>query len=385
MSDTCRPTKCIIDLDAYNHNLDVIEDHVGGAKVVPVIKADAYGHSLRLVVPELIARATERVAVALIEEAVRVRAAGFAGHIHVLGPTAAGQEHLYRDQDVEHTVVSVAALDQLVRAVGGQRCQVHLKLDTGMGRLGVIFDQAETLIAAAVRHRSVEVVGVFSHFANADSGDLADARQQLERFHQAVEVFEKLGEPRPLRHMANSGGVAQLPESHLDLVRPGILTYGVYPSPETERTIDVRPVLSWHTKTSAEKVVPAGWPVGYGSTWRATAPTYVATLPVGYADGYLRHLSNRSDVLIGGKRRAVIGRVSMDQTVVEIGPADPNRPSAGSAATDVVLLGRDGEQHIDAEELAGQAGTIAYEVLTSISVRVPRVPLGGTPQITIEP
>ncbi len=385
MSDPSRPTKCIIDLDAYNHNLDVIEDHVGGAKVVPVIKADAYGHSLQLVVPELIARATERVAVAFIEEAVRVRAAGFAGHIHVLGPTAAGQEHLYGHHEVEHTVVSVAALNQLVRDVGEQRCLVHLKLDTGMGRLGVMFDQAETLIAAAVRHRSVEIVGVFSHFANADSRDLADARQQLERFHQAVAVFEKLGEPTPLRHMANSGGVAQLPESHLDLVRPGILTYGVYPSPETERTINVWPVLSWHTKTSAEKVVPAGWPVGYGSTWRATDPTHVATLPVGYADGYRRHLSNRSDVLIGGKRRTVIGRVSMDQTVVEIGPVDPNGPAVDSTATDVVLLGRDGEEHIDAEELAWRVGTVAYEVLTSISVRVPRVPLGGTHQTSAKP
>ena len=247
---------------------------------------------------------------------------------------------------------------------------MHLKIDTGMERIGVRHENAARLFGAAEECGSLDVTGVFSHFANSDADDLSDARRQLDRFLEALRFYEREGLATPTRHIANSGAVAQLPEAHLDLVRPGILSFGVYPSPETRRTIDLEPALSWLSEVIYFKVVEAGRPVSYGSTWSPTVQTRIVTLPVGYADGYSRALSNRGEVLIGPQRLPVVGRVCMDQTMVDLGQGTAYN------GDEVVLIGDTGADRITAEDVARWGDTIAYEVLTNISARVPRTYVG---------
>jgi alanine racemase len=213
----------------------------------------------------------------------------------------------------------------------------------------------------------VQVEGIYSHFANADAADLTSARVQLARFLEVLTWYDKRGITPPLRHMANSGAVLQLPESHLDLVRPGILLYGVYPSDEVRRTITVRPSLCWKSRVVYFKVVQPGHPVSYGSTWQSDHPVRVVTVPVGYGDGYFRALSNVAQVVIRGKRYPVAGRVCMDQIMVN------TEWESAYNGDEVVLIGEGNGESITCEDLAGWAGTIPYEVLTNINTRVPRV------------
>jgi alanine racemase len=213
----------------------------------------------------------------------------------------------------------------------------------------------------------VAVEGIYSHLANADAPDLADARLQLERFLEVLRFYERRSLPVPQRHLANSAAVLRLPESHLDLVRPGILLYGVYPFLDAPRTVAVEPALSWRSRVVYFKVVEAGNPVSYGSTWRSDHPVRVVTAPVGYGDGYFRSLSNRAQVLLRGQRYPQVGRICMDQMMVNI------ENGTGYNGDEVVLMGEQGQERISAEDLAAWAETIPYEVLTAISERVPRV------------
>jgi alanine racemase len=236
-----------------------------------------------------------------------------------------------------------------------------------MERIGVHYYNAEGLLEAAARSPHVEVEGIYSHFANADAEDLSDARRQLERFLEVLRFYERRSLPVPMRHMANSAAILQIPESRLDLVRPGILLYGVYPFAADSRAIEVQPALSWKSRVVFFKVVQAGSPVSYGSTWRSDHPVRVVTIPVGYGDGYFRNLSNRAQVLLRGRRCPQVGRVCMDQLMVNI------EDGTGYNGDEVVLVGDQDGARITVEELAEWAGTIPYEVLTAISERVPRV------------
>jgi alanine racemase len=213
----------------------------------------------------------------------------------------------------------------------------------------------------------VHVEGIFTHFANADDRDLTHARLQLERFAEVLSFYERRSLPTPLRHAANSGAILQLPESHLDLVRPGILFYGAAPSPDVPATIPVRPAMRWLTSVVYFKVVKPGNPVSYGSSWTPTTLTRVVTLPAGYGDGYMRAMSGKAEVILRGKRYPVVGRICMDQMMVSIGM------DSAYNGDEAVLLGRSGEASISIEDLASWAGTIPHEVLTSINTRVPRV------------
>lgn len=369
-----RPTRVEVDLDAIGRNIDAIRAHVGGAGVMPVLKANAYGHGIIEVGRYLDRMGVQALAVAYLEEGEALRAAGVESPILVLSGLVGRQLPRFFASRLTITVPSVGKLEQVQQAASdlGTRAQVHLKFDTGMGRLGQSHRTAETLLDATRDAPDVDVEGVFSHFATADEADLGLARQQLDRFLEILQWYARNDLPTPTRHIANSGGILQLPESHLDLVRPGILTYGVFPSRECSRPFAVEPALSWHTQVVYFKVVPRGESVSYGATWRADTATRVVTLPVGYGDGYWRAHSNTSDVLIGGRRRRIVGRVCMDHTMVGLG-------EDGSAfnGDDVVLLGGQGENVITVEELAEHAGTIPYEILTSISSRVPRVYRGG--------
>ncbi len=252
-------------------------------------------------------------------------------------------------------------------AAGKARARVHLKIDTGMERLGVHHYSAEGLLEAAARSPHVEVEGIYSHFANADALDLADARRQLARFEEVLRFYERRSLPVPQRHLANSAALLRFKESHLDVVRPGILLYGVYPYAGAPRSVEVLPALSWKSRVVYFKVVEAGSPVSYGSTWQSDHRVRVVTIPVGYGDGYFRSMSNRAQVLLRGQRFSQVGRICMDQMMVNI------EGGTGYNGDEVVLIGEQGGERITVEELADWAGTVPYEILTAVNERVPRL------------
>jgi alanine racemase len=368
-SDVLRPTVVEVSLARLTDNFRAIQAAVAPAVVMPIVKANAYGHGLVAVSRHLVALGARSLGVAFLEEAVALREAGVTVPILVMGGIFGDQVPVFLRHGLTLTASSVDKLRHIDETAGalGVTARVHLKIDTGMERIGVHYYSAHTLLerAAACRHCVVE--GVYSHFANADAADLGSARRQLARFLEVLTWYDRHGVTTPIRHMANSGAVLQLRESHLDLVRPGILLYGVYPSAEVARTIEVRPALSWKSRVVYFKVVQPGHPVSYGSTWQSDHPVRVVTVPVGYGDGYFRALSNVAQVMIRGKRYPVVGRVCMDQIMVNL------EWDSAYNGDEVVLIGADGDEVITCEDLAEWAGTIPYEVLTNINTRVPRV------------
>jgi len=377
--DELRPTRLEVSLGRLAHNYHAIVAHVGPrTQVMPILKANAYGHGLVEVARRLETIGAPYVGVAYLEEGVRLRREGVRLPVLVLGGIVGEQIPRFLEHDLTLTASSVDKLRAIdaCAAATGRRAKVHLKIDTGMERIGVHWYSASKLLDESLRVSHVDVEGVFTHFANADEADLTHAKLQLERFHEVLRFYEDRSVPTPLRHAANSGAIVQMPESHLDLVRPGILFYGASPSPAVDkRTVEVRGALRWVTRVVYFKVVEAGNPVSYGSTWAPSERTRVVTLPVGYGDGYPRAVSRRgpAEVIVRGARRPIVGRVCMDQLMVDLGPE-------GTAynGDEVVLLGRadwgsDGGHEITAEQLAGWAETIAHDVLVSINTRVPRV------------
>jgi alanine racemase len=364
-----RPTHLQIDLDRLTQNYAAIEQHVAGSQVMPILKANAYGHGLVRIGRHMQEIGATRIGVAYLEEGILLREAGITLPILVLGGILGSQAPLFLDYDLTPTASSLEKLEHLDSAASakGDIARVHLKIDTGMERIGVHYYNAESLLEASLKCKNVEVEGIFSHFANADAADLASAKLQLERFEEVLRFYEKRSLPMPLRHMANSGAILQLPESWLDLVRPGILLYGVYPSAEVKRTIAVKPALTWSSRVVYFKVVEAGHPVSYGWSWQSDHPVRILTVPVGYGDGYFRAMTTKAQVLLNGKRYPVVGAICMDQFMVNI------EQDAGFNADEVILVGESGEEHITVEDLAAWAGTIPYEVLTNINTRVPRV------------
>jgi alanine racemase len=363
-----RATWAEVHLGRLGRNLEAIRKAVAPAKIMLVVKANAYGHGLAAVAQALSPR-TDCVGVAVLEEGILLRRLGVTAPILVLGGVWGDQIGSYLRHDLTLTASSVERLEQIdaVAGAAGLKAKVHLKIDTGMERIGVHYYSAGRLQEAALRCAHVEVEGIFSHFANSDAPDLADARRQLQRFQEVLRFYERRSLPMPVRHIANSAAVLRLPESRLDMVRPGILLYGVYPSPGVERTIAVEPALAWKSRVVYFKVVQPGHGVSYGSTWRPEHAARVVTVPVGYGDGYFRSMSNRAEVLIRGERHPQVGTICMDQMMVHIG-----RGSAYNG-DEVVLLGESGGERIAAEDLARWAGTIPYEILTGINTRVPRV------------
>jgi len=266
---------------------------------------------------------------------------------------------LFLENNLTLTASSIEKLEQVDQAAEakGVKAKVHLKIDTGMERLGVHYYSAEGLLEAAEQSKHIHVEGIFSHFANADAADLSSAKMQLERFEDVLRFYEKRSLPTPLRHMSNSAAILQLPESNLDLVRPGIMLYGVYPSAEVKKSVVIKPAMKWTSGVVYFKVVQPGHPVSYGSTWESDHNVRVVTIPVGYGDGYFRGMSGKAEVLIGGKRYPVVGTICMDQFMVNI------EQDSAFNADEVVLVGDMGDEQISVEDVAEWAGTIPYEVL----------------------
>lgn len=363
-----RATWAEVNLTQLSQNLQAIRAHVAPAKVMIVVKANAYGHGLAEVSKQL-ASQTDYIGVAVLEEGIFLRELGVTAPIIVLGGIWGDQVPQYLQHNLTLTASSVERLEQIDAVAGqmGAKAKVHLKIDTGMERIGVHYYSAQTLQEAALKCVNVEVEGIFSHFANADASDLTHARLQLERFNQVLRFYEKNGLPMPIRHMANSAAILQLPQSHLDMVRPGILLYGVYPAAEVVRSVEVRPALAWKSRVVYFKVVKPGHPVSYGSTWQSDHPVRIVTVPVGYGDGYFRSLSDKAQVIIRGKKYPQVGRVCMDQMMVNI------ESDSAFNGDEVTLMGESDGETITAQDLADWAGTIPYEILTNINTRVPRV------------
>jgi alanine racemase len=372
-----RPTRIRVDLDALSHNLRALRAHAG-VPVMAIIKANAYGHGLIPVGLHLQAQGAEQLGVAFLEEGIALRQAGVTLPILVMGGIFGPQIGRFIVHDLEITVSSIGKLRQVEAAAEalGRVATVHLKIDTGMERIGVHSYSAGPFIEAAAASRWCRIKAVYSHLACADDPDSAMTAQQLSRFHEACAHFERIGAPMPLRHIANSGGVLHFPETRLDLVRPGIALYGVLPDPASRATVDLRPALSLVSQVVYFKVVRAGNPVSYGATWAPREDTRVVTVPIGYGDGYPRALSSRGEVLIRGARHPIVGRICMDQFMVDLGPQ-------GTAYNEdeVMLIGRQGDAEIRCEDVARAAGTIPYEILVGLNDRIPREYVGGAAQV----
>ena len=364
-----RHTHILVDLDKLTQNYKAIQRTVGETMVMPILKANAYGHGLVRVGQHMQEIGAKVLGVAYLEEGILLREAGVTTPILVLGGILGSQTPLFLQHDLTITVSSQQKLEQVEEAAAsmGVQARVHLKIDTGMERIGVHYYSAESLLEASLKCKHVEIEGIFSHFANADAIDLKSAKVQLERFQDVLTFYEKRSLPTPLRHMANSGAILQLPDSWMDIVRPGILLYGVYPSADVRHTIEVEPAITWTSRVVYFKVVKPDHPVSYGSTWQSDHDVRVVTIPVGYGDGYFRSMSGKAQVLIHGKRYPVVGSICMDQFMVNI------EQDSAFNEDEVILVGKNGKERISVEELAQWAGTIPYEVLTNINTRVPRV------------
>jgi len=370
-SGVLRPTQVEVDLSRLTANYRAIQAHVAPAAVMPILKANAYGHGLVEVARHMQSLGVPYLGVAFLEEGILLREAGVTTPILVLGGIIGNQVPLFLAHDLTLTASSIEKLGQIEEAARamGVRAKVHLKIDTGMERIGVHYYSAASLLEASLTGDHFEVEGIFSHFANADAADSSYSRLQLERFHEVLDFYERRGlPPPPLRHIANSAAIAGFPAAHLDMVRAGILLYGVYPSADVPRTVAVSPALSWKSRVVYFKVVQPGHPVSYGSIWQSDHPVRVVTVPVGYGDGYFRGMSGRAEVLIRNKRYPVVGRVCMDQLMVNI------EWETAYNGDEVILIGQtENGTTITVEELAEWAGTIPWEILTNVNTRVPRV------------
>jgi alanine racemase len=369
VDEVLRPTRVEVDLRILAENFRQIKQHVAPAKMMPILKANAYGHGLVRIAQLMQELKADYIGVAVLEEGILLRESGITIPLLVLGGIWGNQIPLFLKHDLTITASSLGKLKQIDELAGQMKikARVHLKIDTGMERIGVHFYTAENFLEEAVKFKNIIIDGIYSHLANSELKDLSFTHLQLERFSEVLSFFEKHSLRMPLRHIANSGAILQMPDSNFDLVRPGIMLYGVYPSNETEKTIFVKPALTWKSLIVYFKVIKAGHPVGYGSKWKSNHDVRTVTVPVGYGDGYLRSMSHKAEVLINGIRYPVVGTFSMDQIVVNI------ENDSAYNGNEVILIGETGSNKISVEELAEWAGTIPYEILTNINTRVPRV------------
>jgi alanine racemase len=366
-----RPTFCVVDLSALRWNLRQVKAKVGPTvKTLCMVKADAYGHGAAQVAKALAYEGSYAFGVATLEEALTLRQAGIRETILVVAGAFAGQLTQFIEHQLTPVVHDFDAAVRLQSAARGQsaKLSVHIKIDTGMGRLGFLPAEIDEWLPALKKLDALEIAGVFSHFSQAESvqGDYTLA--QLGIFREVVTRLRADGIAPSLAHLANSAATITLPQAYFDMVRPGIMLYGAYPALEMKSEVDLKPALSWQTRIMQLKKVPSGTSISYGQTFVTKRDSLIATLPVGYADGYQRLLSNRGEVLVRGKRAPVAGRVCMDLTMIDVTDIAEVQPG-----DEAVLLGGQGGAEITADTMAGWANTISYEIFTSISARVPRI------------
>ncbi len=362
-----------IDLQSIAHNIRELRRLLKPeTRLMAVVKANAYGHGAIEVSRVAMESGADWLGVAVLDEAVVLRNFGVEVPILILGYTPEEQAEAVVEADIRQTVFSYSLAEALSEAAVklGKPARIHLKLDTGMGRIG--FPTAEMLLSEILRIKALPgliIEGVFSHLSTADEEDKEFTRAQLDLFNQMLTKLQDAGIEKPIRHIANSAAIIDLPESHLDLVRAGIAIYGIYPSPYVNhQKVNLAPAMSLKAQITQVKEIKAGAGISYGRTYIAERPTRIASLALGYADGYPRVLSNKGEVLVRGQRAPVVGTICMDQFMIDVG----HIPGV-QAGDEAVIMGQQGDQCILAEEIAEKAGTINYEIVTRIGLRLPKI------------
>ena len=374
-----------INLEAIAHNVRELRRITKpDARLMAVVKANGYGHGAVEVALTALENGAEILGAARIDEGIGLRKAGFDVPILIFGYTPPELAHQLLEFDLTQTVYSYQTAKALSRAAAsyGRDIKVHLKMDTGMGRLGMlpargqrpfsetaVFDEIVREVEAITRLPALEVEGVYTHFATADSSDKSYAKLQIERFMEILNQLRLAGLEPPVKHAANSAALIDMPETHLDMVRPGISIYGLYPSNEVNKSrVLLKPAMTLKARIIQLKKVPAGFKVSYGITFQTEKSTTIATVPVGYADGYNRLMSSRGYMLVHGRRAPVVGRVCMDLTMLDVGEI----PEAG-LEDEVVVFGSQGNASIPVDEIASSLNTINYEIVSTVMERVPRI------------
>jgi alanine racemase len=371
-------TQAVIQLDHLAHNVRLLQDLVGGRPLWPTIKANAYGHGAEIIARHLVDLGCDTLCVAHVSEAIALLEADIRATFITLSATlpehaealvASGCEPVVCTTDMVETLAEEAEKAQKV-------VKVHLKADTGMGRIGIRPEEIPEFLAHCRTLPRLQVKGLMSHFPRADEADKAYSLAQLQHFQTMVEATRSQG--IECRHIANSAAIFDLPESYFDAVRPGIAIYGLRPSPEivNPRVQDLRPVLHWKTRITFLKEVPAGIGLSYGHAFHTERPSLIATVPLGYGDGFGRRLSDNCDLLVRGVRCPQVGRITMDQSLIDV----TGLKGSVALGDEVVIIGRQGAEEITADELAEKLGTINYEITTAIAHRVPRVAVDARPE-----
>ena len=379
---TFAPSVALVDLDAYAANLAFLRSKIpAGCGVMPVVKADGYGHGSEAITRRALSEGATTVAVATVLQAVALRRAGISAPILVLGQPAPDALEAAIESDLQVMVSDVETARRLGEMAGeaGAVARVHCKIDTGMGRQGFPVRSAHEAVRTIARLPHTRIDGIATHFPCADRPQDGFTLGQIAGFKGLLEALKADGIQYGMAHAANSAAILNYPEATLDCVRPGLITYGIWPTAAPPEPLPVRPVLEWRSSVVVVKKLQAGDSVGYDRTFVADRPIRTAVVPVGYADGYRFGLANRGEILIRGRRCRVLGRVSMDLTVVDV--SDMPGVVVGDAA---ILIGSDGNESVTATELADRAGTIPYDILIGIGNRVKRV-YAGSPRSSARP
>ena len=350
-----------IDLDAIAQNVRNIKTLIGEKiELMAVVKGNAYGHDILEISSIVLKNGATRLAVARLEEGIFLRKVGITVPILVLGLTPEQQVELLVSYNITPTVCRYETIEKLSKfAVKEDKTvKIHIKVDTGMGRIGIFPNHVLDFVTKVMVFKNIEIEGIFTHFSVADEKDKDYTETQFKKFTEVLTILEKEGIEIPIKHVGNSATFLDFPHMWLDLVRPGISIFGLYPSTEVQKTVKLIPAHSFKTRIIFLKELPVGESIGYGRTFTTKRRTKVASLPVGYADGYNRHLSNQGEVLVRGRRFPVIGRVCMDQCMIDV----TNLPQV-EVGDEVVLWGRQGQEEITVEEIAAKIGTINYEIV----------------------
>ena len=367
-----------IDLDALRYNMESMHKNIKeGTKIAAVIKADAYGHGALTV-----AKTIEDLpyvwgfAVATADEAEMLIADGRKKPILILGISFPEHYELIVEKEIRPAICEYEAAKALsdIAVRKNKTCHIHIKIDTGMSRIGYqVTEEAADEMAQLSKLPHIIVEGIFTHFAKADEKDKEPTYQQIKLFRKMIDMLEERGVSIPIHHCSNSAGIVDIPEANMDMVRAGITLYGMWPSEDVDKTaISLKPALSLVTHVAYVKELPAGRAISYGGTYVTKEPRMIATIPVGYADGYARGLSNKGAVLIHGRRAPILGRVCMDQFMVDV----TDIPDVKNE-DEVILIGRDGDECITMEEVGGLSGRFNYEFACDLGKRIPRVYIHG--------
>ena len=371
MSLCSHTTTAEVDLGALAYNYHQLRRFApASVKFLAVVKADAYGHGAIPVSKKLEELNADFLGVARVQEGVELRNGGITKPILVLSGIYQEEVEEVLAYKLTPMVYRLEIAEALSAAASrrGNKIPVHLKVDTGMGRIGVLAEEAPAFVDRVRKFENLEIEGIASHLSTADEGDSAFAAEQLERFSRTIEEMRRLAIDPPFCHIANSAALVNLPAAHFTLVRPGIMLYGSYPAPSLKDKVSLRQVMSWKSRIADIKKLPAGYPISYGRTFITQRPSLIAAIPVGYADGYHRLFSNRGEVLIKGMRAPVVGRVCMDWTMVDV-----TAITGVEVGDEVVLMGSQSGQEITPAEMGGWIGTISYEILCSVGKRVSRI------------